>query len=261
MSIPLKTFYHSSVRNITAAFGSLFTNVVVQRIKEDNTVDNVIRVPLAYASGDKTIKLLQQQDIQRRENRLDVKISLPRMSFDLTSMNYDSARKTPSVNYLMYGSTGVGNKSMERLFNPVPYNIEYSLNIFTKYVDDSLQIIEQILPYFTPQYTLTLNDIPSLGITRDVPIYITSISKDDTYEGAVEEDRILQWTLTFIANAWIYPPVSDSNIIKKAYTNLFDFDSEEKLYGVLYEVIPATADRDDSYTIQKTEFTPGATGF
>ena len=114
------------------------------------------------------------------------------------------------------------------------------------------QIIEQILPYFTPFYTITMNDIPSLDMKRDVQVTLTSVSQSDEYEGSVEDDRIITWTLTFVANSWIYPPISDSNIIKTAVTNFYELDTTQKLTTVSVEVNPITADRDDNYTIDTT---------
>lgn len=334
-------FYFSSIRNLTASFGSLFNNINIVRYNTDGSVEKNIKVPLSYASADKTITMLQQQDIQRRENNVDIKISLPRMSFELGGMSYDSTRKQQTVGKNVYippsavsfnantavnltnntitisshnlktGSTvkysmgsgtvvggltnnnsyyvinvnnntiklanskaqaeagsaidltslGTGTASLtssyKAHYNPVPYNFEFSLNIFIKYIDDGLQIIEQILPYFTPFYALTMNDIASLDLKRDVQVTLTGVTKDDTYEGAVDEDRIMTWTLTFTAHAWIYPPITDSKIIKTAITDFYDLNdldtnNTQKITTVTIAVDPITADRDDNYSISKT---------
>jgi hypothetical protein len=334
-------FYFSSIRNLTAAFGTLFNNINIVRYNTDGSVEKNIKVPLAYGSGDKTIAMLQQQDVQRREGQIDVKISLPRLSFELTGMSYDSTRKQQTVGKNVYvpaaaisfnastavnittniitvpshnlktgssvvysrgtgtviggltnnntyyvvvvnnnsiklattkvlaeagtgldlTSVGTGTATLKSgyksHYNPIPYNFEFTLNLYVKYIDDGLQIIEQILPYFTPFYALTLNDISSLNLKRDVQISLTSVSKEDTYEGTVDEDRILTWTLTFMANAWIYPPITDSKIIKTAVTNFYDLNdlgtnNSEKLTTVTIAVDPITANRDDSYDISTT---------
>lgn len=329
-------FYFSSVRNLTAAFGSLFNNINIVRYNTDGSIENNIKVPLAYGSGDKTITMLQQQDIQRRENNVDIKISLPRLSFELSGMTYDSARKQQTIGKNVYippsavsfnaatavdisngnitipnhnlktgstvkysngGGTTIGNltsgnsyfvisvnnnviklaaskaqaeagtainlsslgtgtatltSSYKYHYNPVPYNFEYTLNLYVKYIDDGLQIIEQILPYFTPFYTLTLNDITSLDLKRDVQVTLTSVAKEDTFEGTVDEDQIRMWTLTFVANAWIYPPISDSKIIKNTVTNFYELNTTQKLTTVTLTVDPITADREDNYDIIKT---------
>lgn len=331
-------FYFSTIRNLTAAFGSLFNNIRVVRYNQDGSVATTIKVPLGYASADKTITMLQQQDVQRRENFVDVKIILPRLSFELTSISYDSTRKQQTIGKNVYvppsnvtfnaatavnvtdntiaipshnlrtgqsikysmgsgtviGSTGISNNgtyyaikvnnntiklastkslaeagtalditsvgsgtaslssSYSGQYNPVPYNFEFTVNLFVKYIDDGLQIIEQILPYFTPFYTITMNDIPSLDMKRDVQITLTSVSQSDEYEGAVEDDRIITWTMTFVANSWIYPPISDSKIIKTAVTNFYELDTTQKLVTTTVSVNPSTADRDDNYTIDTT---------
>lgn len=336
-------FYFSSIRNLTAAFGTLFNNIRVVRYNPDGSVATTIKVPLSYAAADKTITMLQQQDVQRRENYIDVKIILPRMSFELSSISYDSTRKQQTIGKNIYvppsnltfnastsvnitdntitipshnlrtgqsvkysigsgtiiGSTGIINdgtyyaikannntiklastKSLAEAgtalditstgsgisslttnysgqYNPVPYNFEFTVNLFVKYIDDGLQIIEQILPYFTPFYTVTLNDIPSIDLKRDVQITLTSVNQSDEYEGTVEDDRIINWTLTFVANSWIYPPISDSKIIKSTVTNFYDLNdlgtsNTEKLSTVTLTLNPSTADRDDNYTIVQT---------
>jgi hypothetical protein len=303
-------FYFSTIRNLTAAFGSLFNNIRVLRYNQDGSIEKTIKVPLAYASADKTITMLQQQDVQRRDNYVDVKVILPRLSFELTSMSYDSTRKQQtigknifvpqndltfnassainvsentitipshnlrtgqSVTYIKGSGNSIGAEAGTAIdliapgsgistlkttyigqYNPVPYNFEFTVNLFVKYIDDGLQIIEQILPYFTPFYTITLNDIPSIDMKRDVQITLTSVSQSDEYEGSVEDDRILTWTLTFVANSWIYPPISDAKIIKNAVTNFYELDTTQKLVTTTVSVNPSTADRDDVYTINTT---------
>ena len=331
-------FYFSTIRNLTAAFGSLFNNIRIVRYNQDGSLEKVIKVPLAYASADKTITMLQQQDVQRRENFVDIKISLPRLSFELTSISYDSSRKQQTIGKNLFvpqndltfnassavnitenvitipshnlrtgqsltyikgsgnsiGATGffdggiyyaikttnntikiASSKSLAEAgtsidlitpgsgtatfkssysgqYNPVPYNFEFTVNLFVKYIDDGLQIIEQILPYFTPFYTVTMNDIPSIDLKRDVQITLTSVNQSDEYEGAVEDDRIINWSLSFVANSWIYPPVYDSKIIKSAVTNFYELDTTQKLVTTTVSVNPSTANKDDNYTIDTT---------
>lgn len=323
-------FYFSSVRNLTAVFGSLFNDIKIQRISNTGAVESTIKVPLSYGPADKTITMLRQQSKNRIESNPEIKISLPRASFELSSMTYDSARKITSVQKnvmrsdefsfdpttisnntinipshklftgrslvynigtgglipgLINGSTywvivvdrnnirlasskafaeagnalsissslisGISKFTSANLsgFVPIPYNFEYTLNLFVKYIDDGLQIIEQILPYFTPFYTVTMNDFVAPDLKRDVTITLNSVSQEDVYEGLVEEDRLIQWSLTFLANAWIYPPVSDTKVIKIAKTNFFELDTDQKLTTVTVEVNPLTANRNDIYTI------------
>lgn len=326
-------FYFSSVRNLTAAFGTLFNNIRISRVDATGNVQSVIKVPLSYGPADKTITMLQQSN--RLTENPEVKIVLPRASFELSSMSYDSSRKISSLqknvvqsqtlsfnattavtvaantitinshnlntggsvlykkgagnliggltdnttyyvyvvnkntiklatsktnaeanNTITFNSAGTGTATLTTpnlsSFSPIPYNFEYTLHLFVKYIDDGLQIIEQILPYFTPFYTITMNDFVSPDLKRDITITLTSVSQEDVYEGAIEEDRIIQWSLTFVANAWIYPPVTDSKIIKIADTNFFELDTTQKLVTTTVAVNPITADKQDTYTIDKT---------
>ena len=255
MGIPSSYFYHSTIRNLTAAFGSIFTDIHVKRVDSSNNVVKDLRVPLAYGPGDKTILMLQQQYALRTEGGVDVKITLPRLSFFLSNMTYDSTRKLPTLNTIKC-QNGDGDSIITQ-FVPIPYDFEFTVMAFVKNIDDGLQIIEQILPFFPPSLTITLNDIPSLNIKRDVPITLTSVSQDDIYEGQVEEDRILTWTLTFVAKGYIYPPISGTaaKIIKTAYVNVFDGesgDTTDKIYGLKVEVDPLDAEYTDPWTIKYT---------
>lgn len=340
--ITRRPFYFSTIRNLTAAFGSLFNNINIQRFKADGSLQDCIKVPLAYASADKTIVMLQQRNPVLQKNGVDVKVVLPRMGFELTGLSYDTTRKTQTLNqitytpppdttfnsasssvvnltnetiaipnhtfltgdpviYLSNGGTSIGGltngtkyyitkvdantiklssslDSMDcagagsvvnltslgngiqilrrpyaRQYSPVPYNFEFSLYIFVKYIDDGLQIIEQIVPYFTPFYTVTLNDIPTYGVKRSVPISLTSILSSDEYQGDVAEDRIITWTLTFSAAGWVYPPIKDgSGVIKNADVNFIDFDGGGLLTTVNVHVDPLTANREDNYEIITT---------
>ena len=139
-------------------------------------------------------------------------------------------------------------------FVPVPYTFDYTLSIFVKYIDDGLQILEQILPYFTPFYTVSINDfVNPEGQKRDVPIFLTSITSEDLYQGDVAEDRIITWTFTFSAAGWIYPPVKDSSgIIKNIDVNFKDLDFNQTLTTVNVTIDPITANRNDTYEIITT---------
>ena len=257
MGIPSRYFYYSSIRNLTAAFGSIFSDIHIKRVDSSGQVVNDIRVPLAYGPGDKTILMLQQQDQLRREGEVDVKISLPRLTFFLSNLTYDSTRKLPTLNTIKCQSGLPDGNTIVQQFVPIPYDFEFTVMAFVKNIDDGLQIIEQILPFFPPSLTITLNDIPSLNIKRDVPVTLTSVSQDDIYEGQVEEDRILTWTLTFVAKGYIYPPISEtaSKIIKTAYVNVFEGEfgeTTDKIYGIKLEVDPLDAKYTDTWTIKYT---------
>jgi T4-like virus Myoviridae tail sheath stabiliser len=138
-------------------------------------------------------------------------------------------------------------------YAPVPYDFEFTLYIYVKFIDDGLQIIEQIIPYFTPFYTITMDDIKPYDVKRDVAISLTSIVSEDLYQGDVAEDRVITWTLTFNAKGWVYPPINNaSSIIKTADVRFFDMDNNQRLTDVTVQVDPLTANIDDDYIITTT---------
>jgi hypothetical protein len=243
-------YYHSSIRRLTAAIGSLLKNMRIVRLNPDASIHSTIIVPLSYASGDRAITMIQQQKEQRIREDVEVRIALPRITFSLTGMTYDSPRQSQPVINTIYNNTVSGIATTQ--FKPIPYDFEYTVNLWVKNMDDGLQIIEQIAPYFRPFYTVTLEDIPSLNIIRDVPVALTSISQEDIYEGIVEDERIINWTITLLAKGWLYPPISSSNVIKTAYTNLLDLDNEERIFGSILTIDPANAEKDDEYEVIET---------
>lgn len=239
-------FYFSSIRNVVVGFGKLFNNIQIQRLKENGTVEKIIKVPLAYASGDKTITMLKSQVETRNKDLIEVKITLPRMSYEITNIALDNTRMTQ---HLIKNHYPAGNSnSVLTQFKPMPYNVEFSLYAFVKYMDDGLQIIEQILPYFRPNYAFTIQPIKNVpNFTFDVPITINSVSHEDTYEGQVEEDRILQWTLTFTAHTWVFPPITNAKVIKRVFNNFYDLNNNEKISSITVEVDPITANENDNW--------------
>jgi len=242
-------FYHQTIRRVVVAFGALFNDIYISRLDNNNDEVERIKVPIGYGPQQKFIRRLARIGTDFDANKVRIENYLPRLSFEISNINYDPSRKLNPMNRTVLYKNSTTVKSR---YEKVPYNMDLTLGIMTKNTEDALQIIEQILPYFTPFYTITMNDIPSLDMKRDVQVTLTSVSQSDEYEGSVEDDRIITWTLTFVANSWIYPPISDSNIIKTAVTNFYELDTTQKLTTVSVEVNPITADRDDNYTIDTT---------
>lgn len=240
-------FYWASIRKITAGFGTLFDNIYVTRYPlpgAQGTAIKSIKVPFAYSPGQKWL-LHKHQDIEP-QSKPRVKISYPRIGFELTSMSYDATRKLPTMQ-AVYNPTNTSPDSFIKQLVPVPYDIGYTVYIGAKNIDDGLQIIEQILPYFTPSFNVTIEDIPQMNITRDVPVIFNGIEYEDNYDGDFEVERVLMWTLSFTAKGYIYPPVTDANIIKKVIATLYpDIDmSLDPLESIVTEVNPITANYDD----------------
>ena len=202
-------YKHNIIRKCTIAFGNLFKDIAVERNDTNGNRTATIPVPLAYGPKDKFASRVTTDP-----NLNDpVAMQLPRMGFELTSLSYDGTRKINSLVQNRVEISSDYNKLLSQ-YTPVPYNIDFTLSIMVKNADDGVQIVEQILPYFTPDYNVTINMIPSMGITMDVPIILTSVTSDDTYEGDFESRRILTWTLSFTMKAYIYGPIKKTGIIK-----------------------------------------------
>ena len=202
-------YYHEILRRTIISFGTLFNNIRIQKVNDDNEVFSTIKVPLAYAPTQKFLARLEQQpDLNR-----PVQITLPRMSFEFNGLFYDPTRKV--TNTQTFVTYDVENKSeVKKAYMPVPYNMDFDLNIYTKHNDDMLQIVEQILPYFQPMFTLTVDLVEQIGEKRDIPVILNSISMDDNYEGDFSTRRALIYTLKFTAKTYLFGPVSTGDVSK-----------------------------------------------
>lgn len=166
--------------------------------------------------------------------------TLPRMSFEITDYNYDSSRKTNRMQQIK-GPTA--NGSAPTVYTPVPYNVGINLYVLTKTQEDGLQIIEQILPTFTPEYTLTINTIPDMGIKMDVPIILNNVSVQDEYDGSFQERRFVTHTLSFTMKANLYGPIAGQNIIQQVNANVGnneDFGNPNRVYTAEGDTTNAT---------------------
>jgi len=243
-------FYFSSIRSLVIGFMSLFQNIKIQRFNPDGTIKQVIRVPIAWGSGDKSIIITDFEQINRELDSTMVKIVLPRISVSLDSIDYDNTRMTQLSSFVFKNLT---NNDLKKIYTPVPFNFTFTVSASTKFIDDGLQILEQILPYFRPFYTITIKNIKNLEILKDVQIVLNGVSYEDTYEGAVQDERVLNWNMTFVAQHWLWPPISgDAKIIKKAYANFFNLGTDQKISEIIVEVDPSTANWFDPHTIKTT---------
>jgi hypothetical protein len=212
-------FYHKRVRTAVSVFGSMFNNLHVLRHNNAGETISQVKVPLSYAPKRNFISRLDEmskgEDAERR-----VAIKLPRMSFEITNMAYDPTRQLPKVNNIAKAGNDITKK--QKIYTSTPYTISFQLNIYAKSQDDALQIVEQILPYFAPQYTATIKpfaDIPSL--TEDVPIALSGVQFSDDYEGAIEQRRTIIYTLDFEMKIALYGPEGTGNIIRDVRNNYF----------------------------------------
>ena len=197
-------FYHSLTRKVIVAFGSLFSNIRIER-RKDGQAQQTIDVPIAYAPKEKWIVRIDQDP--NLENHTYT--TLPRLSFEITGMSYDATRKTSRMNYIT-ATDCFSNTS--KIYSPVPYNINITLYALTKTQEDALQIVEQILPYFTPEYTMSIKAIGS-NVLIDVPIVLDNISVQDDYDGDFSQRRFVIYTINFTVKTYFYGPVIDSKLI------------------------------------------------
>ena len=252
-------FYNEGLRKLTIAFGQLFNNIVIQNTSSTGAVTKRIRVPLAYAPKEKFIVRLEQQ--ANLQDDREVAVTLPRMGFEITGLSYDATRKINKMQKLIRVKSGEDGKKMEYNYTPVPYNINFNLYSFTATAENGLQIIEQILPFFQPEYTVTMNVIPELQIKRDIPIILNSVSYEDTYSGDFTTRRAVVYTLSFTAKTYLYGPISQQKVIKSTQADMFtDTDTTSKReQRIVITPNPTSADADDDFgfTTTITEFTDG----
>ena len=245
-------FYHETVRNVIVAFGTMFNNIQIVRKDNSGTVTQTMKVPLAYGPKQKFLTRLDQDPSLSAATA----ITLPRLGFEIGALTYDSARKLNRVQkFKKVKSSSSDASKLDTQYMPVPYNMDITLYAMAKNSDDALQIVEQILPYFQPDYTLTINDMVDMGIKKDVPIILTDVSYEDSYQGDFEARRAIIYTMSFTTKFFLYGPVTSSKVIKTVqvdqYSNLPDVTpTREQRYTVTPN--PNTADADDDFGFNET---------
>src|SRR6056300_1048684 len=232
-------YYHEIIRKTIIAFGTLFNDIHIQHKNSSDSVISDMKVPLAYGPTQKFLaKLEQQADLNK-----PVQITLPRMSFEMTSIDYDASRKTGVTQTFR----AVDGNKMKKVFMPVPYNIGFELSILCKLNDDALQIVEQILPNFQPAFNLTVDLVESIGEKRDIPIVLNSVSFQDDYEGDFSTRRALIYRLQFTAKTYLFGPIADNpeGLIRKVIVdNYADTDRTTAKREMRYTVVPDPIDAD-----------------
>jgi hypothetical protein len=206
-------FYHEILRRTVVSFGSLFNEISIKHTDNSGNVKSVIKVPLAYGPTQKFLARLEQSpDLNK-----PVQITLPRMSFEFTGLTYDPTRKSTTTQTFIAKSAVDGTET-KKVYLPVPYNMQFELSIMCKLNDDALQIIEQILPFFQPSYSMTIELVDIINEKRDIPVILENITMQDDYEGNFTTRRVLLYTLRFTAKTYLFGPVSSAtrDIIKKA---------------------------------------------
>ena len=220
--------YHEIFRKTIVAFGTMFNNIEIRR------QDEVMKVPLAYGPKQKFLARLNQNPDPT--NKRD-QITLPRLSFEISGVSYDSSRKVSPTQKIKFKKDTTDNKNA---FMPVPYNINFELAVISKNQDDGLQIVEQILPYFQPHYNLSVKLATQIGETKDVPVVLQDIQYEDDYEGDFANRRAIIYTFQFVAKTYLYGPITDSKVIKKSITDYYTSTDTTK------------APREKRYTVTPT---------
>ena len=245
-----KQFYHETTRKVVVAFGTLFNDIHLVRKDNSGTIQQSMKVPLAYGPRQKyLVRLADDPDLSK-----STAVTLPRIGFEIAGISYDPARKLQRVQKFKKVK-GAKASQLDTQYMPVPYNIDFELYILSKQSDDALQIVEQILPYFQPDYTVTINDNTDMGIKRDVPVILNSIAYEDDYQGDFASRRAIIYTLSFTAKFYLYGPVTSSKVIKTVqvdqYTDMPDQSPKrEQRYSVTPN--PTTADADDDFGFSET---------
>ena len=239
-------FYHEILRKTIIAFGTLFNNINIKHKKADGTILDDIKVGLSYGPQQKYLAKIQEQSQLSKP----VAITLPRMAFEMMGIQYDPSRKTGVTQTFKVKDTT--DDKMKKVYMPVPYNINFELNIFSKLNDDALQIIEQIMPYFQPSFTLTVDLVEAIGEKRDIPVILDNISFQDDYEGSFEVRRALIYTLQFTAKTYLFGPVAKTSdgLIKKVIVDSHSgTDTSTAKREVRYTVVPdpITAEPGDDF--------------
>lgn len=249
-------FYHERIRKAVAVFGSLFNNIKVVRKDASGNTLSQIKVPLSYSpKRDFLARIDAMQNGEDVERQIALK--LPRMGFEILAMSYDPTRQMPKMNNCVaYPSSFDGTGS--KLYSPVPYTVSFQLNVFAKSQDDALQIVEQILPYFTPHYTVGVKPLAGFsGVVEDTPITLTGITFSDDYEAPLENRRTIIYTLDFDMRISLYKDIATgAKIIDEAKINLYRFDSANSSVKELYSLVLAdSAFKASSSTLAATEDT------
>ena len=208
-------FYNRTIRKMVVAFGTIFNDIKIVRKSLNQSISyEQFKVPLSYGPKEKYVTRLTSDPKMIKS----IATAVPRMSFDMTGLNYDVSRKQMSTlkNFSPNNSTSVNVQ-----YAPIPYNFDFSLSIYVRNTEDGTQILEQILPFFTPDFTLSVDLIEGMSQTYDVPVILESVTPSIDYEGDMSTTRLIIWELTFTVKGYIFPAMKTGKIIKQANTNVY----------------------------------------
>lgn len=219
MSIHSSHFYHSLIKSYTILVGSILDGIDVVRYKSDGTEEARTRVPVTYSAKEKYIRrLLEDPELKRQPA-----ITLPRIGFEMNGLQYAPSRKlSGKQQFVMYNPATTAG--VHTVYVPVPYDFIFTATLIAKTQEDALQVIEQIVPFFTPDFTVNMKGIKNPNLSFDVPITLDSVQKDDQYEGRFEDNRMLIWSLSFVLKGFLFGPVKENGIIKHIDLTTYNMD-------------------------------------
>ena len=234
-------YYNQVIRRYVVMFGTLFNDIIVQRFNKAGQRIQALKVPIAYGPKEKfLVRITQDPELTNQSQ-----VSLPRMGFEMTGMQYMPERKLSSTQRRIntVGTSG-SNNGIKTVYTPVPYDFNFSLSVFVKNADDGVQILEQILPFFTPEWTTTLKIIPEMNIKHDVPTVLQSVTTEDAYDGDFETRRSLIYNLDFLVKGYTYGPVKKSGIIKRTLVDFINSANTELQQGTRIQKVTITPGLD-----------------
>ncbi len=209
------TYYHETIRKYVAIFGTLFNDINIQRRNSAGVITEQIKVPISYEAKDKLI--LRMRAVQADGG---VAASLPRMGFIMNGITYDGVRKLNTMGQVYAANTAASTSTLMKQFNPVPYNFDFVLTAMVDSSEDGAQIFEQIVPFFTPEFTVSVNLVPSMNVKPDLSIVLNSTTVEDSYEGELSLRREIIWSFTFVLKGYIYPDIKSGSVTKSVIVNL-----------------------------------------
>ena len=209
-------FYHGTLRRYVIMFGNLFNELQIKRFNNTGAVVQTVNIPIAYGPKQRWV----ERELADPTAERSISIVLPRMAFIMSSISYAPQRKLNSA--LKYKNKFNSTlQDFSSVYAPVPYDMNFTLSIMTKNSEDGIQLIEKIVPFFTPDFTVTIKALPEMSINLDVPIELVTISSDDTYEGSLEDPRMMTWDLDFVVKGYLFGPITKTKYITSLEVNTF----------------------------------------
>lgn len=239
-------YYNKTIRKMVVAFGTLFNDLYLHRYDKQGKESERFKIPLAYGPKEKFITRLQSDPNLTKS----INIAVPRMSFAMSGLSYDGTRKRISTQTL--SSNRNATTGVVSMRSPIPYDFSFDLSIYVRNIEDGAQLIEQIVPYFTPDFTITVDFVPGLGQKFDIPIILNSIDQNIEYEGNFDDTRLITWNLSFTVKGYLYPSVNTATKIIKKATSVIKMETEKQDTQKVEVYFPPDGDANGSFILNET---------